>query len=94
MKKAVESTPAPPPSVKEEVVKPKEQIEYKKEAVFNPFTKERCVIKVKETGEKDGFRKAQGWFPIDEQFTVLMEMNKLKGEPEWTIIGFPAKPIK
>lgn len=94
MKKAVAEKPIETPSVKEAIVKPKEQIEYKKEAVFNPFTKERLVIKVKETGETSGVRKAQGWFPIDEQFTVLMEMYKAQGEPEWTITGFPAKPIK
>lgn len=70
------------------------EISYTRCVVYNPFTKEKVNIKLVETSN-DGIQStAQGWFPIDNNFTVLMELVKNNTSDNWTITGFPKNPIK
>lgn len=74
----------------------KKTTQYKIESVYNPFTKERKEVRLIETGkDNDGNFVAQGWFPLESDFTVLLELKK--NEPtdkQWTVIGIPQNPIK
>lgn len=71
------------------------EISYTHTVVYNPFTKERVNIKMVETTKhKNDPPSAQGWFPIQGDFTVLLELSRNSPEGEWTVTGFPKHPIK